>query len=78
MAKAYQCDRCFQYYTENKETVVPGAPSDAIATEMVILDKNVEGSGMPRRKKSYELCDECMKELVNWLYFRPNTRKEVN
>lgn len=69
MAKAYQCDRCMNYYTENKEVIIPGNSTDAIATGIVFLGRNAE------LKRTYELCDACLGELTNWVAFRTVTRK---
>ena len=71
MAKAYQCDRCFQYYTDNKEVLVPGFGTDKIARGMSILGPNTSTAGSATQThKDYELCDACLKELNDWLAFR--------
>lgn len=64
MASAYQCDRCMQYYTQNKEVVPIGLPSSVVATGVTI---NTTDSA---RFKKYDLCDNCLKELTDWLMFR--------
>lgn len=63
MAKAYQCDRCMQYYTANKENPVPGMSTDKIATGMAFT--HTGGYSKP-----YELCDDCLKKLIDFIAYR--------
>lgn len=67
--KAYQCDRCFRYYTDNKDVIIPGAPSNSILTG-IKLCKNHDPEKSP--VKDYDLCDDCAKTLVDWLQNRGN------
>lgn len=66
MARAYQCDRCMQYYTENKDVLVPGTGS----TKDIMAGISIFGGERSAVTKSYELCDTCCKELTDWLAFR--------
>ena len=68
MAKAYQCDRCNKYYMKNKKIMIPGNPTSIRATEVTIYAST-------KYVKSYELCDECLTELINWLGFRTVTKE---
>lgn len=68
MARAYQCDRCMQYYTANKDVVPVGMSTEAVATGMIIT------TTVEAKKKQYELCDNCLKELTDWLAFRTIAR----
>lgn len=68
--KAYQCDRCFGYYTKNEAVTVPGASSDKIITGMMLRDSDSDAAAPGFPRKSYDLCDKCAKELVEWLLFK--------
>lgn len=65
--KAYQCDRCFKYYTDNKDVPIPGKASSEILSGIEL----VTGHQTPSKVvKSYDLCDDCAKELVNWITYQ--------
>lgn len=66
MARAYQCDRCMQYYTENKDVRVPNSGS----TKDIMAGATIFGKQANSAKATYELCDTCCKELTDWLAFR--------
>lgn len=63
MAKAYQCDRCMNYYTENKDVVPRGMATNDVVNGLRIVTKT-------SKIKHYELCDDCLKKLVNFLEYR--------
>lgn len=63
---ALQCDRCFSYYTENKEPIVPGFGTNKIMTGFRFRAKDTEINGM----KTYDLCDKCAQEMLDWLRYR--------
>lgn len=71
MAKAYQCDRCFNYYTANKECHVPGRPTSVLATGITIEDTSPQQSS-----KKYELCDDCLEQLFDFLMNREIRKAE--
>lgn len=60
--KAYQCDRCFRYYTENKDVIPRGLQSNAVAKTITITCKN-------EAHKTYELCDECLRRINDFLNY---------
>lgn len=66
MARAYQCDRCMRYYTENKDVVPRNRQTDAIAVGITINTKSSV------KDKPIELCDDCLKEFLGWLYIKNN------
>lgn len=68
MAKAYQCDRCMQYYTANKENLVPGMGTDKIATGMCYTFPH--GNDGFDVTKQYQLCDDCLKKLIDFIAYR--------
>lgn len=66
MAKAYQCDRCMQYYTENKEIPIGG--TDTFLSGITYLKKKPGDEAETARK--FELCDDCLKKIVDFMDHR--------
>ena len=64
--QALQCDRCFSYYTENKDPIVPGFGTNQIMTGFQFRATNTGYNGM----KNYDLCDKCAKEMIDWFQYR--------
>lgn len=63
MAKAYQCDRCMQYYTANKE--IPVGSTDTVLSGINYV---VTKAGMdPKTGRSFELCDACLKKIKDFM-----------
>jgi hypothetical protein len=52
MSKAYQCDRCAAF-----------EPDEPI----VIVQMKAAHPDRPQRSTSYEMCNHCLTELVEWL-----------
>lgn len=67
MAKAYQCDRCMQYYTENKEVTPRGMDTSTFMTGIVVV------TSVNSKRGTYELCDDCARRLLDFL----ENRKEL-
>lgn len=66
MAKAYQCDRCMQYYTDNKD--LPMGGTDTVLTGIKYV---VKKSGQdPKDGRNFELCDDCLKKIKDFMEFR--------
>lgn len=70
MAKAYQCDRCLWYYSANKDVIPRGLPTDKVAkgVKIVTVQDNVA--------RYYELCDDCLRKLMDFLEYRDNLKEE--
>lgn len=66
MAKAYQCDRCMQYYTENKE--IPMGGTDTILSGIKYVVKKAGQD--PKDGRNFELCDDCLKKIYDFMGFR--------
>lgn len=58
MASAKQCDRCGKFYS-NYQTTSGGFNG--------ILTANIDQSGKYYSKSIYDLCPECMEQLIEWL-----------
>lgn len=72
--KALQCDRCFRYYTENKDPIVPGFGTDKIMTGFQFCAKDTEYNGM----KDYDLCDSCAQQMIDWFRYRKPFTQETD
>lgn len=66
MAKAYQCDRCMQYYTANKEIPIGGTDTVLSGIKYVSTKTGYE----PKDYRSFELCDDCLKKIKDFMEFR--------
>lgn len=66
MAEAYKCDRCGKYYSENKTKLTGGNCKNEVFGHVNI-------KGRFNWYKSYDLCDDCVRELFEFL----NDKKEV-
>lgn len=66
MAKAYQCDRCQQYYTANKE--IPMGSTDRFLSG--IKYKIVFPDGAVKDGREFEFCDDCLKKIKDFMEFR--------
>lgn len=64
--QALQCDRCFSYYTENKDPIIPGFGTHKIMAGFQFRAKDTDYNAM----KDYDLCDKCAKEMIEWFQFR--------
>lgn len=66
MAKAYQCDRCMQYYTANKEIPMGGTDKtlSGIVYKVTYPDESVKDG------REFELCDDCLKKIKDFMEFR--------
>lgn len=74
MAKAYQCDRCQQYYTENKE--IPMGGTDKMLCG--VLYKIRLADGTIRDGRYYELCDDCLKKVKDFMDLRADVVSKEN
>lgn len=66
MAKAYQCDRCMQYYTDNKD--LPMGGTDTVLTGIKYVVKKIGYE--PKDGRNFELCDDCLKKIKDFMEFR--------
>lgn len=66
MANAYQCDRCQQYYTANKE--IPMGSTDRFLSG--IEYKIAFPDGAVKDGREFELCDDCLKKIKDFMEFR--------
>lgn len=66
MAKAYQCDRCQQYYTANKE--IPMGSTDVCMAGISYDVRNTQGDLI--KSRTFELCDSCLKKIKDFMEFR--------
>lgn len=72
--QALQCDRCFSYYTENKDPIIPGFGTDKIMAGFRFRSKATGIDGM----KSYDLCDKCAQEMIDWFRYRKPFAQETD
>lgn len=66
MAKAYQCDRCMQYYTENKE--IPMGGTDVLLSGIKYIVKPTGKE--PKDGRNFELCDDCLQKIKDFMEFK--------
>lgn len=63
MARAYKCDSCGKFYTENK-LVIPSF------NENVVINYIKIGSISHSKSIDYDLCDECLEKILNILHVK--------
>ncbi len=67
MSKAYQCDRCMQFFKVNKEFPTGSTTSVLSGFQYILYDS---ASGERRCGKAYELCDDCIKKMKDFVEIR--------
>ena len=56
-----QCDRCGKTYEKNERYQTRGSVEGSVLSGITTI------TGMGLRDESYDLCDECIGELLDWL-----------
>lgn len=66
-----KCDRCGQVYEESCRVI------DKIETNKVQIGKfaHEPGRGIFEKQKRYDLCNDCLEELEDWLKLDNNNRE---
>lgn len=54
MAEAYQCDRCKKLFTGND-------------FKHIVFNPNHQASSMDRKAFTFEICDDCYKDIENYV-----------
>lgn len=67
MAKAIQCDRCYAYFSENKEIPINGTDTFLVGITYRIQKRN---SPSVTNGRAFDLCDDCLKKINDFMEFR--------
>ena len=60
-SRVIQCDRCGKTYEKNESYQTRGSVEGSVLSGITTI------TGMGLRDESYDLCDECIGELLDWL-----------
>ena len=61
LSRVIQCDRCGKTYEKNERYQTRGSVEGSVLSGITTI------TGMGLRDESYDLCDECIGELLDWL-----------
>ena len=61
LSRVIQCDRCRKTYEKNERYQTRGSVEGSVLSGITTI------TGMGLRDESYDLCDECIGELLDWL-----------
>lgn len=67
MAKAIQCDRCYAYFSENKEIPINGTD-----TFLAGIAYRIQKTSSPdiSNSRTFDLCDDCLKKIKDFMEYR--------
>ena len=61
LSRVIRCDRCGKTYEKNERYQTRGGVEGSVLSGITTI------TGMGLRDESYDLCDECIGELLDWL-----------
>lgn len=61
LSRVIQCDRCGKTYEKNERYQTRGSVEGNVLSGITTI------TGIGLRDESYDLCDECIGELIDWL-----------
>ena len=61
LSRVIQCDRCGKTYEKNERYQTRGSVEGSVLSGITTI------TGMGLRDESYDLCDKCIGELLDWL-----------
>ena len=67
MAKAIQCDRCYAYFSENKEIPING--TDTFLVGIAYRIRKTSSSDITNGR-AFDLCDDCLKKIKDFMECR--------